>query len=97
MRIILSDLGPSNWIGIVYSILICYRRLWKDVTYNLKINDIDAATVAKSGLEHRQRTEAAERKEKNVKWETKLFQPIGENWQFMNPLEKRLMEEGAKK
>ena len=36
---------------------------------------------------------AAERKEKNVKWETKLFQPIGENWQFMNPLEKRLMEE----
>jgi len=73
------------------------RRLWKDVTYNLKINDIDAATVAKSGLEHRQRTEAAERKEKNVKWETKLFQPIGENWQFMNPLEKRLMEEGAKK
>ena len=73
----------------------CDRRLWKDVTYNLKINDIDSATIAKSGLEHRQRTEAAERKEKNVKWETKLFQPIGENWQFMNPLEKRLMEEGT--
>ncbi len=69
------------------------RRLWKDVTYGLKVGDIEAATAAKSALEHRQRTEAAERKEKNAKWETKLFQPIGENWQFMNPLEKRLQQE----
>ena len=82
----------QGFLVLCFPCLPC-RRLWKDVTYNLKVNDIDAATVAKSGLEHRQRTEAAERKAKGAKWETKLFQPIGENWQFMNPLEKRLMEE----
>ena len=65
------------------------RRLWKDVTYNLKVNDIERATGAKSFLEQRQRDEAAERKEKGSKWETKLFMPIGENWQFMTPLETR--------
>jgi hypothetical protein len=70
------------------------RRLWKDVTHGLKVGNIDAATAGKSALEHRQRTEAAKRKEENSKWETKLFQPIGENWLFMDPLEKRLMEQG---
>ena len=65
------------------------RRLWKDVTYGLKTGNIDLATAGKTKLEQRQREEAAERKEKKEKWETKLFQPIGENWQFMTPLEKR--------
>ncbi len=71
------------------------------------------ATAEKTKLEQRQREEAAERKEKGQKWETKLFRypispstsrayahnlfalsfrPIGENWQFMTPLEKRLLE-----
>ena len=59
----------------------------------IQIGDIEAATTAKSFLEQRQREEAAERKENNEKWETKLFQPIGENWQFMKPLEKRLLEQ----
>lgn len=68
------------------------RRLWKDVTYGLKVGNIEAATAAKSALEQRQREEAADRKEKNLKWETKLFQPIGENWQFMKPLEKRILD-----
>ena len=66
--------------------------MWKDVTYGLKINNIEGATAAKFALEQRQREEAAERKEKGEKWETKLFRPIGENWQFMNPLEKRILE-----
>lgn len=65
------------------------RRLWRAVTYGLKVNDIDAATAAKYELEQRQREEAAERKASGSKWETKLFQPIGENWVFTNPLEKR--------
>lgn len=69
------------------------RRLWKDVTHGLKVGDIDAATTAKSALEQRQREEAAERKERGAKWETRLFQPIGENWQFMTPLEKRRLEQ----
>lgn len=34
------------------------RSLWKDVTFNLKIRDIDAATEAKHRLEERQRAEA---------------------------------------
>ncbi|TRY74648.1 hypothetical protein TCAL_01622 [Tigriopus californicus] len=65
------------------------RRLWRAVTYGLKVNDIDAATAAKYELEQRQREEAAERKASGSSWETKLFQPIGENWVFTNPLEKR--------
>ena len=38
------------------------RCLWKDVTFNLKIRDIDGATEVKHRLEERQRAEARERK-----------------------------------
>ena len=37
------------------------------------MNDISMATAEKTKLEQRQREEAAERKEKGQKWETKLF------------------------
>lgn len=47
-------------------------RLWKDVTVNLKLKDIDAATEAKHRLEEKQRAEARERKEKEVQWETRV-------------------------
>lgn len=47
-------------------------RLWKDVTLNLKLKDIDAATEAKHRLEEKQRGEARERKEKEVQWETRV-------------------------
>lgn len=47
-------------------------RLWKDVTLNLKIKDIDAATEAKHRLEEKQRAEARERKEKEQQWETRV-------------------------
>ncbi|XP_040216423.1 oxysterol-binding protein-related protein 9 isoform X4 [Rana temporaria] len=66
------------------------RRLWKDVTYNLKIHDIDCATDAKHRLEERQRAEARERKEKEVQWETRLFHEDGECWVYDEPLLKRL-------
>ncbi|KAM9326890.1 oxysterol-binding protein-related protein 9 [Gastrophryne carolinensis] len=65
------------------------RRLWKDVTYNLKIRDIDAATEAKHSLEERQRAEAKERKEKETQWETRLFHEDGECWVYDEPLLKR--------
>ncbi|XP_030061142.1 oxysterol-binding protein-related protein 9 isoform X4 [Microcaecilia unicolor] len=65
------------------------RRLWKDVTNNLKIKDIDAATEAKHRLEERQRAEARERKEKEIQWETRLFHEDGECWVYDEPLLKR--------
>ncbi|XP_004699489.1 oxysterol-binding protein-related protein 9 isoform X9 [Echinops telfairi] len=66
------------------------RCLWKDVTFNLKIRDIDAATEAKHKLEERQRAEARERKEKEIQWETRLFHEDGECWVYDEPLLKRL-------
>jgi len=68
------------------------RRLWRDVTYGLKSNDIEAATAGKFALEQRQREEAAQRKEAGVKWDTKLFHQIGENWFFNEPLPKRIRD-----
>ncbi|KAM4023387.1 oxysterol-binding protein-related protein 9 isoform 3-T3 [Anomaloglossus baeobatrachus] len=65
------------------------RRLWRDVTYNLKVRDIEAATEAKHRLEEKQRTEARERKEKEEQWETRLFHEDGECWVYDEPLLKR--------
>ncbi|XP_049964707.1 oxysterol-binding protein-related protein 9 isoform X5 [Schistocerca serialis cubense] len=66
------------------------RRLWKEVTAGLRLKDIERATNAKYELEQKQRDEAKERKEKDLTWETKLFQEVGENWVYKNPLVKRL-------
>ncbi|XP_043942010.1 oxysterol-binding protein-related protein 9 isoform X2 [Protopterus annectens] len=66
------------------------RRLWKDVTYSLKVKDIDSATEAKHRLEERQRAEARERKEQEKSWETRLFHEDGECWIYDDPLLKRL-------
>ncbi|XP_063057970.1 oxysterol-binding protein-related protein 9 isoform X4 [Engraulis encrasicolus] len=66
------------------------RSLWKDVTLNLKLRDIDAATDAKHRLEERQRAEARERKENETQWETRLFHEDGECWVYDDPLLKRM-------
>uniref|UniRef100_A0A8C6T259 Oxysterol-binding protein n=1 Tax=Neogobius melanostomus TaxID=47308 RepID=A0A8C6T259_9GOBI len=66
------------------------RRLWKDVTQNLKLKDIDAATDAKHSLEEKQRAEARERKENEQQWETRLFHEDGECWVYDEPLLKRV-------
>ncbi|XP_077573049.1 oxysterol-binding protein-related protein 9 isoform X2 [Stigmatopora nigra] len=66
------------------------RRLWRDVTLNLKLKDIDAATEAKHRLEEKQRLEARERKENEQQWETRLFHEDGECWVYDEPLLKRL-------
>lgn len=62
-------LASSPTHGLLPSL---YSSLWKDVTFNLKIRDIDAATEAKHRLEERQRAEARERKEKEIQWETRV-------------------------
>jgi len=74
------------------------RRLWKAVTYNLKENNIEAATGAKFALEQQQRMDAAKRKEDGTKWETKYFTPEGEGggndiWHYNKPLIDRLIHQ----
>ncbi|XP_060083643.1 oxysterol-binding protein-related protein 9-like isoform X3 [Ylistrum balloti] len=66
------------------------RKLWEQVTRNLKQKNVEVATEFKHKLEHRQRTEAKERKEKGLKWETKQFHEVGEHWVYDRPLLKRL-------
>ncbi|KAJ3599634.1 hypothetical protein NHX12_033590, partial [Muraenolepis orangiensis] len=66
------------------------RRMWRDVTINLKLKDIDMATQAKHCLEERQRAEARERKENERPWETRLFHEDGECWVYDEPLLKRI-------
>ncbi|XP_023677166.1 oxysterol-binding protein-related protein 9 isoform X2 [Paramormyrops kingsleyae] len=72
------------------------RNLWRDVTMNLKLKDIDAATEAKHRLEEKQRAEARERKEMELQWETRLFHEDGECWVYDEPLLKRLATKGTK-
>ncbi|KAG1676200.1 Oxysterol-binding protein-related protein 9 [Nymphon striatum] len=67
------------------------RRLWKDVTANLRLKDVSTATEAKFKLEQLQREEAKERKDNGTSWETRLFHEIGENWIYDSPLQKRLL------
>ncbi|XP_063747426.1 oxysterol-binding protein-related protein 9 isoform X2 [Eleginops maclovinus] len=71
------------------------RRLWRDVTLNLKLKDIDAATEAKHSLEEKQRGEARERKENEQQWETRLFHEDGECWVYDEPLLKRYNSQGG--
>ena len=67
------------------------RCLWKDVTFNLKIRDIDVAAEARYRLEERQRAEAQKRKEKEIQWETRLFHEDGECWVYVEPLLKHVV------
>lgn len=66
------------------------RKVWKEVTAGLKMNDIDKATNAKFLVEQKQREEARERKETSGEWENKYFKPVGESWIYNNPLLHRL-------
>lgn len=53
-------------------LIMLSSSLWRDVTMNLKLKDIDAATEAKHRLEEKQRAEARERKEMELQWETRV-------------------------
>ncbi|GLH05732.1 Oxysterol-binding protein [Gryllus bimaculatus] len=66
------------------------RRLWMEVTAGLSLNDIDRATKAKFSLEQKQRDEARDRKERELRWNAQVFQEAGENWVYKQPLVKRL-------
>lgn len=48
------------------------RKVWRDVTVGLRINDMDKATAAKCAIEQKQRDEARFRKENNIAWQTKV-------------------------
>ncbi|KAF3834664.1 hypothetical protein F7725_027222 [Dissostichus mawsoni] len=76
----------GEWNGVI---------LWRDVTLNLKLKDIDSATEAKHSLEEKQRGEARERKENEQQWETRLFHEDGEVWVYDEPLLKRYNSQGG--
>lgn len=48
------------------------RHLWKDVTFALKMQNVNAATAAKFAIEQRQRELVKERLEKGNKWENRV-------------------------
>ncbi|XP_033341941.1 oxysterol-binding protein-related protein 9 isoform X2 [Megalopta genalis] len=67
------------------------RKVWRDVTVGLRINDMEKATAAKCTIEQRQRDEARNRKENNINWQTKLFKEIKDGgWVYVKPLADRL-------
>ncbi|KAA3679833.1 oxysterol-binding protein-related protein 9/10/11, partial [Paragonimus westermani] len=65
------------------------RRLWEQVTRNLKHGDIDAATDAKCRLEQRQRELARHRQENKLSWVPECFRGEGGNWIYRAPLIQR--------
>ncbi|XP_046433854.1 oxysterol-binding protein-related protein 9 isoform X2 [Neodiprion pinetum] len=67
------------------------RKVWREVTAGLRLNDMDRATAAKCSIEQRQRDEARLRKESNVPWQTKLFKETKDGgWAYVSPLSDRL-------
>ncbi|XP_011298494.1 oxysterol-binding protein-related protein 9 [Fopius arisanus] len=67
------------------------RKVWREVTVGLKINDMDRATAAKCLIEQKQRDEARIRKENNIPWETKFFRETNDGgWVYTAPLANRL-------
>lgn len=68
------------------------RKVWKEVTAGLRLNNVAHATNAKSEIEQRQRVEAQRRKDAGVSWETKLFHPDqGDQWTYCRPLASRIL------
>lgn len=57
--------------------------------FDVRFNNIEAATEAKFALEQKQREEAKQRKEANESWRTKHFSLQGENWIYHTPLVNR--------
>ncbi|XP_020710765.1 oxysterol-binding protein-related protein 9 isoform X2 [Athalia rosae] len=67
------------------------RKVWREVTAGLRLNDMDRATAAKSSIEQKQRDEARIRKENNVAWQTKLFKETKDGgWAYVSPLSDRI-------
>jgi len=65
------------------------RKLWKNVTHNLKVGDINKATEYKRHLEEQQRQGERKRKESNTFFPTKYFHNAGNDaWVYNTPLKK---------
>lgn len=63
------------------------RRLWKEVTHNLKTNNIDEATKFKRQHEEKQRQDAKYRQQNEIKYETIHFkEDESGNWIYSNAL-----------
>jgi hypothetical protein len=67
--------------------------LWREVTYYLRTKNIELATAGKQRIEQNQRNDVKHRKETNSKWQTKYFEEQGENWVYVKPLVKRLIQD----
>ncbi|XP_052775129.1 oxysterol-binding protein-related protein 9-like [Mya arenaria] len=85
MPIIRKQVRPRELQGAFES-----RKLWEEVTMNLRAGNVEKATEHKQFLEQRQREEAKDRKDKGLNVETKHFHEEGEHWVYDRPLVKRL-------
>ncbi|CAB0039824.1 unnamed protein product [Trichogramma brassicae] len=72
------------------------RKVWREVTMGLRINDMDKATAAKIAIEQKQRDDVRYRKDNNIAWHTKLFKETKDGgWDYISPLENRLSSDGS--
>ncbi|XP_073930154.1 oxysterol-binding protein-related protein 10 isoform X2 [Castor canadensis] len=62
------------------------RNLWQEVTRNLRLGDIEAATEQKRRLEEKQRAEERKRETLRVPWQPRYFTQEGDGWVYFNPL-----------
>jgi len=58
------------------------RKLWRNVTENLRLGNLPAATDAKHALEENQRKEEKERLSLSQEFKSKLFRKNGDSWIF---------------
>lgn len=77
-KILLADMGPLTVVPKLVPELDAQlpnesRRFWKDVTASIKGRQFAVATTLKQEIEEKQRSKAAERKEKNEEWQPRFF------------------------
>ena len=71
------------------------RRLWSNVTLNLKRHNVTKATEFKHSLEQKQREDANYRKDHGIPWSTKYFDEIDGHWLYRQSLINRLKQSQA--
>jgi hypothetical protein len=67
------------------------RKVWQEVTHHLRNKQCDLANKAKIQVEQKQREEAICRKNKNIEWTSKYFHLSDNQWNFNEPLKKRIV------
>lgn len=66
------------------------RKIWKEVTFGLRVNDMEKATSAKCAIEQKQRDDVRYRNENNITYQTKSFKEENDSWEYIAPLGARL-------